>query len=88
MHLGRLQSLRIQVPLRIKWPLFTDDGPDFTSWKLLARHPTLQNLDISFFLFIDQPMPTYLLSLSQLTTLRITSSKPKVTPKHASLTLF
>ena len=81
MQMSRLQSLHIHAPLQT-----ADSLPGSMNWKLLARHPALQNLDVSLFLCIATPVPTDLLSLSQLTTLRITSPHPKVIFKLASMT--
>lgn len=80
MQMSGLQSLRIHVPL------VTHNGPGCMDWKLLARHPALQSLDVSLFLQSNQPVPTDLLSLPQLTTLRITSPHPEVILKLASMT--
>ena len=80
MQMSGLQSLRIHVPL------FGDDGPGSMDWKLLARHPALQSLDVSLFLHSNQAVPTDLLPLTQLNTLRITSPHPEVILKLASMT--
>ena len=80
MQMSRPQRLHIQVPLKA-----ADGVPWSMDWKLLARHPAVLNLDVSLFLHADEPVPTDLLALTQLTTLHITSPHPKVIPKLARI---